>query len=141
MPCGLGECEPKWVIGVDAGIQLSLRVDARGDADAEEVAEIASQLRRELLDLDVEAVELARAGPAPAGSKAVDVLAVGTLLITLAKSSGLAAVVGAVQSWLSGRHQRSVKIEIGGDTLEVTGVTSDEQRRLIDDWIARHTDR
>jgi hypothetical protein len=140
---GLGECEPKWVIGMDERIQLSLRVDAGGDADAEEVAKIAAQLRRELLDLDleVEAVEFARTGPAPVGSKAVDVLAVGTLLITLAKSSGLAAVVGAVQSWLSGRHQRSVKIEIGGDTLEVTGVTSDQQRRLIDDWIARHKGR
>lgn len=105
------------MIGMDERIQLSLRVDAGGDADAEEVAEIAAQLRRELLDLDVEAVEFARTGPAPVGSKAVDVLAVGTLLITVAKSSGLAAVVGAVQSWLSGRHQRSVKIEIGGDTL------------------------
>jgi hypothetical protein len=128
-------------MGVDKEIRLSLEVGAGGDADAEEVAEMASQLRRELLDLDVEAVELVRTGPAPAGSKGVGVLAVGTLLVTLAKSSGLAAVVGAVQSWLSGRQRRSVKIQLGGDTLEVTGVTSDEQRRLIDDWIARHTDR
>jgi len=129
------------VIGVDEGIRLSLGVDAGADADAEEVAEMASQLRRELLDLDVAAVELVRTGPAPAGSKGVGVLAVGTLLVTLAKSSGLAAVVGAVQSWLAGRQHRSVKVQIGGDTLEVTGVASDEQRRLIDDWIARHTDR
>jgi hypothetical protein len=42
---------------------LDIRVGAGPDADAEEVAETTLQLRHELLDLDVDAVEL------PSGAK------------------------------------------------------------------------
>jgi hypothetical protein len=34
--------------------------------------------------------------------------------------------------------QRAVKIEIGGDTLELTGASDEMQKRLVDDWIQRH---
>jgi hypothetical protein len=47
-------------------------------------------------------------------------------------------VVAAVQSWLSRSRQRSIKLELGGDVLELTGVGSDEQRRLTDEWLRRH---
>jgi len=51
---------------------LGIQVAAGPDADAEEVAEATLQLRRELLDLDLEAVELPRAGEPPPGTRAVE---------------------------------------------------------------------
>ena len=48
------------------------------DADPEELAELTSRLGRELLDLDVEAVELERAGKPPPGIRApIDLVALG----------------------------------------------------------------
>ena len=122
----------------DAAAQVRVQVGAGSDADVEEVAELTSQLRQELLELDVEAVDLARSGPAPDGTKAVDVLAIGGLILTLAKSSALGHVVAAVQGWLSRDSRRQVEIQMGGDTLKLTGATDEEQRRLVDAWLARH---
>jgi hypothetical protein len=50
-------------------------------------------------------------------------------------------VMGAVRSWLAGSSRRSIKLGLGGDVLELTGVSSKEQRRLTDEWLARHTSR
>ncbi|HZD71316.1 MAG TPA: hypothetical protein VFA45_21155 [Actinomycetes bacterium] len=119
------------------GIQLAVGPDN----DAEEVAEATLQLRRELLDLDVEAVELERAGEPPAGTRAVELAALGALLVTFAKSQILTAVVAAVRSWLARSQQRSIKLEIGGDVLELTAVSSSEQRRLTEEWLRRHESR
>jgi hypothetical protein len=118
--------------------KLGISVTIGPGADADDVAEATLQLRRELLDLDVEAVELPRAGEAPPGSRAVDVAALGTLAVTLAQSPLLASVVAAVRSWLAVSRQRSIKLELGGDVLELAGVSSDEQRRLTDEWLRRH---
>lgn len=124
----------------DAKAQLAIEISAGPFADAEELDALVAQLRRELLELDVESVERARGGPAPAGARAVDVLALGTLLVSLIDpATVLPAVVGAVEVWLSGRRQRSVKLELDGDILEVTGLSSKDQRRLIERWLDRHT--
>jgi hypothetical protein len=48
-------------------------------------------------------------------------------------------VVNAVQSWLAEHHGRTVKVEMDGNTLEMTGVSSSDQKRLIDAWISRRT--
>ena len=45
------------------------------------------QLRRELLDLEVDAVEAPGAGEPPPGSRAVDVAALGALVVNLADSA------------------------------------------------------
>jgi hypothetical protein len=120
---------------------LGIHVVVGPDADAEEVAEATLQLRRELLDLDVEAVELVRGGEPPPGTRAVELAALGALVVTVAQSPLLGPVVAAVRSWLAGAPQRSVKLELDGDALELTGLSSKEQRRLTDEWLARHTSR
>ncbi len=117
---------------------LGIQVAVGSGADAEEVAEAAAQLRRELLDLDVDAVEQVRAGEPPPGTRAVDVAALGALMVTVAQSQVLSHVVAVVRSWLARSPQRSIKLELGGDALELTGVSSREQRRLTDEWLRRH---
>jgi hypothetical protein len=119
------------------GIQLVVGLDD----DAEEVAEATLQLRRELLDLEVEAVELPRASEAPPGTKAVELAALGALVVTVANSHLLGAVVTAVRSWLAGQQQRSIELQLDGDVLKLTGLSSKEQRRLTDEWLHRQTSR
>jgi hypothetical protein len=119
--------------------RLAVRVDIWSDAEAEEVAEATLELRRELLQLDVERVKLARAGEPPPGTSAVDLVALGALVVTVAQSGLFGAVVGVIQFWLAGHPQRSVKVE--GDVLELTEVSSKEQRRLADELLRRHTGR
>ena len=120
---------------------LAVKVAVGPDSDAEELAQATRQLRRELLDLDVDSVETPPAGEPPAGSRAVDVATLGALVVNMADSQLLAAVIGAVRSWLAGSSRRSIKLGLGGDVLELTGVSSKEQRRLTDEWLARHTSR
>jgi hypothetical protein len=119
--------------------QLAAVVDAGADSDAEELADLTRRLREQLLELDVDAVEPATGGEAPTGSKGVELLAIGGLVIQFAmKSEVLKSVVDATTAWLGRQQGRSVKLTLDGDTLEVTGVSSDEQRRLVDLWVARH---
>jgi hypothetical protein len=120
---------------------LGIQVEVGPDEEAEQVAEATLQLRRELLDLDVEAVELPRVGEPPPGTRAVELAALGALVVTVAQSGLLAPVLAAIQGWLGRSQQRSVKLELGGDVLELTGVSSKEQRRLTDEWLRRHTAR
>lgn len=119
--------------------QLELQVVAPADADAQELDELTSKLRGRLLDLDVDSVERPTRGPPPAGSRALDVVAVGALLVTLGQATtGLSTVVRAVQGWLSGHEERRVELTVGSDTLVLTGASSEQQERLIGAWLERH---
>ncbi len=120
---------------------LGIQVAVGADAGAEEVAEATLQLRRELLDLDVEAVDVPRAGEPPPGTRAVELAALGALAVTVTQSGLLSPVVAAVRAWLAGAPQRSIKLELGGDVLELSGLSSNEQRRLVDEWLRRHEGR
>jgi hypothetical protein len=106
-------------------------------ADPQELEVLTLQLRRELLDVNYVRVDLPTGGDLPPGSKGVDATALGALVVTLAQSSGLAALIRAVQGWLSASN-RTVRIKAGDDMLEVVGVSSADQRRLIDAWIDSH---
>jgi|Tabmets5t2r1_1033131.scaffolds.fasta_scaffold131705_1 hypothetical protein len=118
---------------------LGIQVAVGPDDDAEQVAEATLGLRRELLDLDVDAVELPRGGEPPPGTRAVELAALGALVVTFAQSGMLTPVVAAIQGWLGRSQQRSVKLELDGDVLELTGVSSRDQQRLVDEWLRRHS--
>jgi len=61
-------------------------------------------------------------------------------LLALAASQGVfTTLIEAIKAWLT-RHERyTISLEIAGDKLEVTGLSSKEQQRLIDLWVGRHT--
>ena len=121
---------------------MSVRVGLLDDADAAELEDVTARLRRELLELDVDNVERATAGVAPPGTKAVETILIGTLLVTLAKNAGaIGEVVKAVQSWLGDRPSRTVRLELDGDAIELSNASSAEQERLIDLWVEQHTKR
>ena len=119
--------------------QLMLTLDAGPEADDEELAELTRQLREELLELDVETVDLVRAGKVPEKAKAGDPVTWGALLVALVASGGvLTTLINTLQSWLTRHERRSVILEMDGDKLEVSGVSSEEQQRLINTWLSRH---
>lgn len=119
--------------------ELSVELQAAPGADAEELAQLAGRLRAELLDLDVDAVRQPERGEAPEESKGAGWLAAGELAVRLVTSPEvLAAVIAGIRSWLGRNSARSVKLTLGGDALEVSGVSSAEQERLIDLWVSRH---
>lgn len=121
--------------------QVNLRL-AEDGADAQRLDDVTGMLRRELLDLDVDDVRRPTAGPAPDGSRALDVAALGALVVTLGHTAtGLGEVVAAVRRWLArgGGVRRTVKIEIDGDTLELSEVSAAEQDRLVDLFVGRHS--
>lgn len=120
--------------------ELRLQVSEEG-ADAERLAALTGYLRTELLQLDIEDVIARRIGEAPAGARAVGVADVGALLVALGQSAdGLRSVVSAIRNWL-GRGdgvRRTVRLELDGDSLEISHASTADQERLIELFVSRH---
>jgi hypothetical protein len=112
---------------------------ADDDLDDEEIDQIAQQLRAELLESEVDSVDFVAAGEAPPHTRAIDIIALGGLLVTVSESVGaLNSVIETVRSWLSRRGRGSVKLQIGDDSLELASVSKERQDELIDAFLARH---
>jgi hypothetical protein len=82
-----------------------------------------------------------QAGDAPAGARVVGVAAVGALLVALGQSAdGLRSVVLAIGDWLRRGEKagRTVRLELDGDTLELSRASTAEQERLIELFVSRH---
>lgn len=120
-------------------IQLTVTLDAEPDTDTEDLERLTQQLREELLELDIQA-DFVTGGPAPANTKAGEVIEWGTLLLTLAASGGvITTLINAIQTWLTNRNQpAAVTVEMGGDKLQITGNPSPEQQRIIEAFLHRH---
>jgi hypothetical protein len=119
--------------------QLDVRIEAEPDADREELVALAVRLREWMLPVGVESVGFVATGPAPSGTRSAGMFVAGVLTVLLARSSELLAkLIDVVQSWLSSSGARSVRLELDGDVLEVTGITRGDQRELIRTWIDRH---
>lgn len=119
-------------------VRLQLSEDG---ADAERLDTLTGHLRNELRELDVEVAGVP-AGTAPPGTRALDPVAIGALLVTVGQSTlALRDVIATVRGWLSrgAGTRRTVKIEIDGDTLELSEVSAAEQDRLVELFVGRHT--
>ena len=118
---------------------LDISLDAGEGASAAELDELTAALRRELLRLDVDRVDRPSAGPAPADARGVDIAILGQLIVELGKAGPiLGQVIAVVQAWAARSPQRTAKVTIGGDTLELTGMTEADQHKVIGAWMARH---
>jgi hypothetical protein len=115
---------------------MLVRVHQDLEGDSEELDRLTDLLRRELLDLDVDAVDSVEQEQPPDDAKGIAFLS-GLLAVRFGGVETLRAVLGAVRSWATRTH-REVEVTYGGDVLRLTGVTSAQQERLIDDWLARH---
>jgi hypothetical protein len=125
---------------VDDVVRLLVSEDG---ADPERIEEIAGYLRRELDQLDVVDVRREPAGQSPEGTRAFELMAVGGLLVSVGNSAqALRKVVSVVREWLarSPGPVRTVRLELGGDVLELSQASESEQDRLIDLFVRRHSE-
>ena len=112
-------------------LELWMDVD---DADAEELERLAVQLRRQLEELEVEAVEPVPGDAAPEGAKALDWVVIGGLLVKLGPGA-VAAVVHTVQAWVARDTRRSVTIRDGDRELVLEDATAEQQQQLVDAFL------
>jgi hypothetical protein len=113
-----------------------VRIDESG-ADDERLDELTSVLSAELLSADVDDVARVSEGDAPPGARAADFAAIGALLVTLQTSiAAVHRMVAAVRSWLArGSTERSAELVVGDVTLRLTGSSSEQQNRLIEEFV------
>jgi hypothetical protein len=121
---------------MDEVAALVLKIESAADEDDEELAEQAGRLRAQLLSLDVDSVDRVADDQQVEGAKGLEAL-IGSLAVRLGVE-GLRTVVSSVVAWAS-RTGHNVEISYGGDTLKVSGVTSAQQERIIDDFLAHHS--
>jgi hypothetical protein len=107
------------------------------DAGSAEIDRLVSLLRAELLQLEVDDVRPARSDePAPAGSRGVDVAAVGALIVSVKPGIELlGTLVRTVRSWLQrGPSGRSVELTVGEVTIKLTNTSESAQESLIEEF-------
>jgi hypothetical protein len=119
--------------------ELILHLDPDHEGDAEELEKFSRQLREELMDMDLEAVDFISTGETPEKAKGFPI-EWGTLIVALVASGGvITTLINVLKSWLTRQDRRSITLEINGDKLEVSSISSEEQQKLIDLWLSRHS--
>lgn len=112
------------------------------DADPEEIDALTRALRAEILEVDeVDRVEQATAGPAPDGSKGLDVAAIGALVVGVAPGvQAVAKVIDAVRGWLANRSPSTPPLQMSIGDKSITVVADKEQQdELVAAFVAALT--
>lgn len=118
---------------------LRMHLVGLSDSGEEEVYSLASRLRRNLLELGVDDVRWPSGqGEAPQGTKGATLVTSGSLMVTAAAFL-LRSVIRLADTWLKNQPVRSIKVELEGRTLELSGSTTAERERLIDAFLAGGT--
>ena len=105
-------------------------------ADESEIYELTRQLRAEIEQLNVDAVDSVYEGNVPEGTKAIDWASVGNFIVTLAPTV-VPALFGVLQSWIERQPSVSVKIKVkvGRKTAEIeydpTKTSAEDLDRLV----------
>jgi len=121
----------------DETLHLVLEVGNDSDGDVEEVDRLTRRLRREILDQEVESAELVTTGEIPAGARAGEAIAIGSLLVTLLPSV-LPNLIDLLGGWLKRDASRTVKIKLQrGETsvdveLDPRSCSTEELQGLVD---------
>lgn len=116
----------------ERSIELNVGV---AEGDDEDLERLTRQLRRQLEELDVEGVEPIKGGPAPDGTKAVDVVMIGGLVVRFGPAV-LSAVARAIQAWVGRDAHRSVKIRCGDREIALTAASAKQQEELVEQFLA-----
>ncbi|MEV5491742.1 hypothetical protein AB0L47_27800 [Streptomyces bobili] len=109
--------------------------------DEEYAEEQLQQLIAELSELDLDSLDRVTQGPPPPGSRSTEAVQLGALLLGLGGSGALLPVLAAlVQDWLNRRRSGYVRLKIGEDEIELTGVSDEVQQRALEEFLRRHGD-
>lgn len=105
-------------------------------AGLQRLEEVELALRRELLTCDVAEVRQVQVGEAPEGSRAIELAAVGTMLVALEGSGqAIGGSMAAVKSWPGRAHvSRTVHLTVAGRALRLSAST-DAQQQLVEEFV------
>jgi hypothetical protein len=101
-------------------IDLLVIVSDGEDVEPDALDQQTRDLLQEMLDLDVSSAELAKAGPAPEGTKAAEVVTLGAVAVAVLPRV-LPRLIEFLQAWVLRAESRKVKIksQVGERTLEI----------------------
>jgi hypothetical protein len=116
----------------EQALDLFVSIGGASDAGVEDLDTLAHELIRDLDELDsIVAVTRVSDDEVPDGAKGSGT-DVQTILIKLAELGGIKALVSVLSTWLSRDKNRSVKLQLGSNSLEVTGLSEEKQLDLMD---------
>jgi hypothetical protein len=116
---------------------LTLQIQPGPDDDDEELLQLTSRLRNELLELDVSDISPVTDEAAPEDAKGLATLA-GWLVVQFGSVTAIRTVLGVLRDW-AGRTNRQVEIMVDGESLKVSGISAAQQEKIIDVWLTRHS--
>jgi hypothetical protein len=121
------------------GDHLTIRV-AEDGADAARLDALTGHLRQELQGLDGAGMVRPSGDAPPANARGIDVAAAGALLVTLSgAATSINDIVTVLRAWSTrGGPPRTVRIEMDGDVLELSGASTAQQDELVDLFVRRH---
>src|SRR3954453_2957076 len=108
--------------------RLGVQFEMASEDLAEDLDQATINLRRELLELGVDAVDRPPGEAPPPGARAVDPLALGKLVVTLGPRV-VRAAVSTVRAVLARNAARSATVRIGNDEITIMGASADQQDR------------
>lgn len=112
-----------------------IRIDFLSDpgGDPEEIDALTRELRAEILEVDeVDRVEQVSAGPAPEGTKGLDVAAIGSLVVGIAPGlQAVGKVVDVIRTWLAGRRASAPPLQMTVGDQSITVVADKEQQDAL----------
>jgi hypothetical protein len=98
------------------------------------MAELAQDLAETLRPSPADTIERPR-GEAAAGTKG-DLIEWANLVVTF--SAGLPTIVAMVRTWRRQAGDAKVHLEIDGDKLYLEGLSSEDERRAVAAFLAKH---
>jgi hypothetical protein len=124
-----------------ASINVALLLEGDPGLDSEDREQLTQRLRRELLELDVDCVTMARGEGEARGVKAADPVTLGAIVVALSASGGvLPYLLATVQDWLyRSSKAHKISITIDDDTIELDKATAGQQQALVRAYVRRHT--
>jgi len=111
-------------------IEFEIEVSAQ-DATEEDLDKLTRQLLGELREADVESAKLAKSGSAPQGTKSIDAVAIGSIVVTVAPKV-LPVIFEMVQTWATRGQKRTVKFKgkLNGRVIEFEGHAQDIEKLI-----------
>lgn len=114
---------------------IIVTLDPGPAVDPEETERQATQLRTELLQLDVDDVDHVSAGDAPEGTRAIELIALGSLLVKFGPDV-INAIAATLQAWLGREDGRKITVHIGDNEITLDDASDEERRKLVAAFLA-----
>jgi hypothetical protein len=109
-------------------IELEIEVSAQ-DATEEDLDKLTRQFLGELRQADVESAKLVKSGSSPQGTKSIDPVAIGSIVVAVAPTV-LPKVLEMAQAWATRGQGRTVKFKgkVNGQRIEFEGQAQDFEK-------------